>query len=62
MVDFSCLGKAELICDRGEDLDNCEGSFALGGELQVGDGTFEVSSFQSDFVSFGKGGEALVVT
>ena len=30
VVDFSCLGKAELICDRGEDLDDCEGSFVLG--------------------------------
>ena len=31
------------------------------GELRVGNGAFEVSGFEPDFVCFGKGGEASVV-
>ena len=60
-VDLPCLWKAELVRDRGEDLDDREGSLMLGGELWVGDGMFEVSSFQPDLVSLGEGGESLVV-
>ena len=60
-VDLPCLEKAELIYDRGEDLDNHEGSFILGGKLWVGNGMLEVSCFQPDLVSLGEGGEPLVV-
>ena len=61
MVDLPHLGKAELICDGGEDFNDCEGSFMFGGELWVSDGLFEVSGLQPDFVSLGEGGESLVV-
>ena len=61
VMDLPCLGKAELICDRGEDLDNCEGSFMFWSRLWVGNGILEVSGFQPDFISFSKEGESLVV-
>ena len=35
--------KAELISDRGENLDYCEGSFMFSGELGVDNGAFEIS-------------------
>ena len=61
VVNLPRFWEAELICDRREDFDDCEGSFTFGGELGVGDGAFEVSGFKPDFVSFGKGGKSLVV-
>ena len=32
-MDLPHFGKVELICDRGEDLDDSEGSFMLGGKF-----------------------------
>ena len=61
VMDFPHFREVELICDRREDLDDCEGSFSFGGKLWVGDGSFEISGLKPDFVSFGKGGESLVV-
>ena len=62
VMDFPHLGESELIHDGGEDLDDCERSFAFGGKLRVCDGTLEISGFQPDFVTFGKGSESSVVT
>ena len=45
VVDFPCFGESELICDQGEDFDDCEGSFTFGGELGVCDRTLEISGF-----------------
>ena len=45
VVDLPCFGESELICDRGEDFDDCEGSFMLWSELGVGNGAFEISGF-----------------
>ena len=60
-MDFPRFGEAELIRDGREDFDDREGSFTFGGELGVCDGSFEISGFKPDFVSFGKGGESSVV-
>ena len=62
VVDLPCFGESELVGDGGEDFDNCEGSFTFGGKFGVCDGAFEISGFEPDFVSFGKGGESSVVT
>ena len=40
VMDLSCLGEAELICDQRKDLDNHEGSFMFWSKFQVGDGSF----------------------
>ena len=61
-MDFPRFGEAELICDGGEDFDDCEGSFSFGGELGVGDGPFKISGLQPDLVSFGERGESSIVT
>ena len=61
VMDLPCFREAELVSDGGEDFDNCERSFSLQGELWVGNGTFEISDFQPDFVTFGKGSEASIV-
>ena len=42
MVDFPRFGETELVRDRGEDFDDCEGSFTFRSELGIGDGAFEV--------------------
>ena len=60
-MDFPHFGETELVSDRGEDFDYREGSFTFGSEFWIGDGTFKISGFQSDFVTFGKGGESSVV-
>ena len=61
VVDFPCFRESELVGDGGEDFDNREGSFTFWGELWVGDGSFEISGFKPDFVSFGEGSESSVV-
>ena len=61
MMDLLRFWEAQLIGDGGEDLDNCEGSFMFQGEFGIGNGAFEISGFQPDFVSFGKGSKSLVV-
>ena len=61
-MDLPRFEEAELICDGGEDLDNCEGSLSLQGKLWVGNGAFEVSGLQPDLVAFGKWGKSSVVT
>ena len=45
VMDLPCFGELQLICDGGEDFDNCEGSFTFWGKLEVGNGAFEVSGF-----------------
>ena len=45
VMDLPRFGEAELIGDGGEGLDNCEGSFSFQGELQVCDGSLEISGF-----------------
>ena len=44
-MDLPCFREMELICDWGEDFDDCEGSFTFGGELWVEDRAFQVSGF-----------------
>ena len=61
MMDLPRFGEAKLVCDRGQDFNDCEGSFTFRGELWVGDGVFEVSGFQPDFIAFGERGESSVV-
>ena len=61
VMDLPHFGEAELICDRGEDFDDREGSFTFWGELWVGDRSFEVPGLQPDLVSFGEGSESSVV-
>ena len=61
VVDFPRFGEAELVSNGGEDFDDCEGSFMFWGELWVCNRTLEISGFQPDLVSFGKGGESSVV-
>ena len=61
MMNFPCFGETELVHDRGEDLDDCEGSFTFRGEFWIGDGAFKVSGFKPDFVSLGERGESSVV-
>ena len=43
VMDLPHFGEAELVCNGGENFDNHEGSFIFGGELWIGNGTFEVS-------------------
>ena len=62
VMDLPHFGEAELVCDGGEDFDDHEGSFMFGGEFGVCNGVFEVPGFQPDFIAFGKGSEASVVT
>ena len=40
VMNFPHFGELELVSDQGEDLDNGEGSFSFGCELQVGDRMF----------------------
>ena len=40
VVDFPCLGEAELVCDGRENLDYRERSFSFRDELWIGDGVF----------------------
>ena len=62
VMDFPHFGEAELIHDQKEDFDDCEGLFLLEGEYGIGNGPFEVSGFQPDFVTFDKWGGSSVVT
>ena len=61
-MDLPRFRESELIGDGGKDFDNREGSFTFRGEFGVGNGAFEISGFEPDLVSFGKGGESSVVT
>ena len=61
VMNLPCFGEAELVRDRREDFDDCEGSFTFGGELWICNGAFEVSGFEPDFVAFGEGSKSSVV-
>ena len=61
VMDFPHFGESELVCDGGENFDNCEGSFTFGGELWVSNRAFQIPSFQLDFVAFGERSESSVV-
>ena len=60
-MDLPHFREVKLIHDMRQDLDNYEGSFLFWCKLQVGNGIFQVSCFQPDFVALGEGGESLVV-
>ena len=45
VMDFPRFEETELVSDRGEDLDDREGSFMFWGELGVGNGALEVPGF-----------------
>ena len=45
VMDFPHFGEAELVCDRGENLDYHKRSFTFWGEFGVGDGAFKISGF-----------------
>ena len=61
VMDLPRFGEAKLVRDRGQDFNDCEGSFTFRSELWVGDGAFEVSGFQPDFIAFDKRGESPVI-
>ena len=50
VMDLPCFGEAELVYDRGEDFDYCEGSLMFWSKFGAGDRVFKVSDFQPDFV------------
>ena len=62
VMNFPCLGKVELIHDGRENHDDYEGSFLFRGEFGIGDGGFEVSGCQPDFIAFSERGESSVIT
>ena len=43
VVDLPRFGESKLICDWGEDFDDCEGSFTFWSEFGIGNRLFEVS-------------------
>ena len=62
VMDLPCFGEAELICDGGEDFDDCEESFTFWCEFGVRNRSLQVSGFEPDFVSFGERSETSVIT
>jgi len=58
VVDTPSLWESELVDDGGEDFCDGEGAFMFWGKFRISDGSFEISGFQPDFVSFAQGGKA----